>query len=290
MNKAYEVVTDAAADVMPAFLTELDIKEIPMDISMGDTTFKQYADYRNISAKDFYAGIRSGIMPTTSQVTPQEYADFFIPLLEEGRDVLYVAFSSGMSGMYGSCCIALEEMREKYPDRKIFAVDGLSATGGQGMLTCEAARNRDKGIEENAKWVEENRFRMAHYWTVNDLMHLKRGGRVRAVDAYFGTALNIKPIGNIDNEGQLPALCKVHGRKPSIRKMFDIMKEKIVQPEGQIIQINHCDCEEDAEFLKSLILNSDLKIGEVMIGDLTPVVGTHLGPGGLTLFFWTDHR
>ena len=292
MSRPYEVVTDAAADIMPELLERLKIRVIPMDVSMGDTSFQHYADYRNMSADDFYPKVRGGIMPSTSQVTPVEYSDFFKPILEEGKDILYIAFSSGMSGMYNSCMITAEDLREKYPDRKICVVDSLGATGGEGLFTCYVAENRDKGmsIEDNAKWSEDNKLKMAHYWTVNDLMHLKRGGRVKAVDAYFGTALNIKPVGHIDNDGHLPAIAKVHGRKPSLKKMVDYMKETIVSPQGQRVQINHCDCPGDAELLKSMVLESNLGIGEVMIGDLGPVVGAHLGPGGITLFFWAGRR
>lgn len=292
MGRPYVVVTDAAADFLPGEAEKKEIRVIPMEVNMGDHSFFHYADYRFMDLRLFYQQIHEGAMPKTSQITPQQYTDFFVPLLNEGYDILYLAFSSGMSGTCNSACLVANELKEKFPENEIKIIDSLGATGGQGLFVSEAAGNRSAGmtIQENAEWCEKNRLKFAYYWTVNDLMYLKRGGRVRAVSAYFGTALNLKPVGHIDDEGHLPALYRVRGRKASIRKMAEILGEIIEEPEGQEIRIFHSDCPEDAEFLKKVLLEMKLPVRDILTGEVGPIVGAHLGPGAVTLFYYAKHR
>lgn len=292
MGRPYAVVTDAAADFLPGETDRLGIEVIPMEISMGDSSFMHYADYRNTDIRKFYQQIHDGALPKTSQIAPQQYTDFFKPLLDRGYDILYLVFSGGMSGTLNSAKIAAEDLQEQYPGSKICVIDSLSATGGQGLLVSEAAQNRQAGmtLADNAKWCEENRLRVAHYWTVNDLMYLKRGGRVRASSAYFGTALNLKPVGRIDDDGHLPALYRVLGRKASIRKMAEVMEGIIENPAEQEVRIFHSDCPDDAEFLRKLLSEMQNPVRGIAIGEVGPVVGAHLGPGAVTLFFHVKHR
>ncbi len=292
MEQPYIVVTDAAADFVPGAAEQAGIEVIPMAVNMGDMSFLHYADYRNMTADVFYRKIREGAMPSTSQITPQDYLDFFTPVLARGQDILYIAFSSGMSGTYNSCRIALAELADDFPDRRICAIDSLGATGGEGLFALAAAENRAQGmsLEANADWCRENCLTFAYYWTVNDLMYLKKGGRVKAASAYFGTALNLKPVGNIDAEGHLPALYRVRGRQASFRKMAECFAENIVEPETQSVLICHSDCPEDAEQLKEVILKSGVTVREIRTASVGPVVGAHLGPGAVTLFYRAKKR
>jgi len=292
MGRPYKVVTDAAADFLPGEADRLGIEVIPMEVNMGDHVFMQYADYRNMELKDFYLQIREGAMPKTSQISPQQYSDFFTPLLDGGYDILYLVFSGGMSGTCNSARIVAEELKEKYPAGKIYVTDSLGATGGQGFFVSQAAKNREAGmtVEENAKWCGDNRLKFAYYWTVDDLMFLKRGGRVRAASAYFGTALNLKPVGHIDDEGYLPAMYRVRGRKASLRKMAEILKNTLEDGKDQEVRIFHSDCPEDAELLKKELSGMMLPVKDILIGEVGPIVGAHLGPGAVTLFFRAKHR
>lgn len=293
MDSQYRVITDATADFPEGISEEMKIDVLPMPVEMGKKSFEHYADYRSMSAKEFYRCIREeGALPGTSQIPPQKYIDFMTPILKNGEDILYIAFSSGLSQTYNSSVLAFRTLREKFPERKIITVDSLGASGGEGLFVMSAAENRSNGmsIEENEKWCLDNRLHVAHYWTVDDLMHLRRGGRVSAISAFVGTALSIKPIGHVDEKGHLPALYKVRGRKAGIRKMADLFKETIIHPEDQTGLISHSDCIEDAETLKAYLEEMNLPLRKIMIGYIGPVIGAHFGPGGLALFFYADRR
>lgn len=288
----YYVVTDAASDIIPSYAEEEGILVIPMEVTMTDGhVFDATYDNANMDLDEFYKKIREGQFAQTSAITPQRYRDFFTPLLQEGRDILYHCFTSALSSTYSNACMVAEELKEEFPERKILVVDSISATGGQGYHTYYAAKNRDNGmtIEENAQWLEDTKRHIAYNWTVSDLMHLNRGGRLSKTAAVFGTALQIKPIGNIDDEGRLVSIGKARGRKMSIRRLCDILEQSYDDPEGHPTLICHGDCAEDAETLKSMILATG-KVSEVIMGRIGPVVGTHLGPSGLTLFFFCDRR
>lgn len=288
----YIIVTDACSDIIPEYAEKEDVRVIPMRVTMTDgTVFDATYNNSNMSLAEFYQRIELGLFASTAAINPQEYIDFFEPLLASGHDVLYNCFTSGMSSTYGNALIAADELRENYPDRKLVVVDSLGATGGQGYHTYFAALNRDKGmsIEDNAKWLENTRLHIAYTWTVSDLMHLNRGGRLSKAAAVFGTALQVKPVGDIDDEGHLVSIGKAHGRKTSVKKLCDMYLKSLDENADAPVLICHCDCPDDAEDLKEMVLATG-KTREVIIGRVGPVVGTHLGPTGLTVFYFCKER
>lgn len=289
----YLIVTDACSDIIPEYADKEGVLVIPMEVLMTDG-FKFNATYNcsEFPIDDFYKKVESGLMSSTTAVTPQNYLDFFRPLLAEGHDILYFCFTSGMSSTYANAVLTRQQLMEEFPDRKLIVVDSLGATGGMGYLTYFAAVNRDNGmsIEDNAKWLEDNKCKVNYTWTVSDLNHLRRGGRLTNIAAFAGTLLQLKPVGDINDQGQLVALGTVRGRKSSIKRLVDIMAARLDPAHAdKPVLICHCACPEDAEFMKQKILETG-KVKEVVIGRVGPVVGTHLGPTGITLFYFVDHR
>lgn len=289
----YLIVTDACSDIIPEYADKAGVLVIPMEVVMTDG-YKFHATYNNseLPLDEFYKKVEGGLMSSTTAITPQNYLDFFRPLLKDGNDILYNCFTSGMSSTYNNALIAQQTLKEEFPDRKLIIVDSRGATGGMGYQTYFAAENRDKGmsIEDNAKWLEDTRLHINYTWTVSDLNHLSRGGRLSNIAAFAGTLLQLKPVGYIDDQGRLVGLCTVHGRKASLKRMADMMVARM-NPDyaDKPVLICHCSCPDDAEALKQRILETG-KVKEVVIGRVGPVVGTHLGPSGLTLFYFVDHR
>jgi DegV family protein with EDD domain len=213
------------------------------------------------------------------------------PILQQGRDILDIAFSSGLSATYSSAKIACEELSEKYPERKVFAVDTLAASLGQGLLVYHAAgqKRAGKSIEEVRDWVEQNKLHLCHWFTVDDLNHLKRGGRISGATALFGTMLNIKPVMHVDDEGHLIPMGKARGRRASLDALADHMEETAIDPGSQIVFISHGDCQEDANYLADEIRRR-MGVKNFVIGNCGPVIGTHSGPGTMALFFFGTRR
>ena len=287
-NNDYLIITDACSDIIPENADRKGILVIPMEVTMTDgTVFEATYDCANMDLDEFYNKIGNGLFAQTTAISPERYRAFLTPLLEEGNDILYNCFTSGMSSTYANACLVAEELREQFPDRKLIIVDSIGATGGQGYQTYIAALNRDKGmsIEENAQWLEDTQYT----WTINDLMHLSRGGRLSKTSAIVGTALQIKPVGDIDDEGRLVSIGKARGRKGALRTLCDMLVKSIDNPENYPVKICYAACPEDAEALKEMVLASG-KASEVVIGRIGPVVGTHLGPSGLTMFYFCDRR
>lgn len=288
----YQVITDATCDMNIDILNEHHIEVIPMEVAMDDgRIFLHYPDFRNFAAKDFYDELRKGNLSHSTQITPQKYIEFFTPFLEKGIDVLYVCFSSGLSNTYQSACLAVMELREAFPERKIELIDSLCACGGEGVFAVQAAINQENGmsIEENAKWLEENKLRLAHYFTVGDLFYLQKGGRLSTASAILGSALQIKPILIVDEEGHLPVIDKTRGRKASLKRLIALTEKTIENPEEQTIYISHTDCYEDALALKEMVLEK-IPCKGVVITTVGPVVGTHTGPTHLCIFSWGSGR
>ncbi len=240
---------------------------------------------------EFYERVRAGKMPTTSLVNAERYIDTFEPVLKGGSDLLYICFSSGLSGSYNCSLVAAQELREKYPDRKLLVADSLSASMGEGLLVYLAAMEKQKGrsIEEVAQWVEDNRLHLAHWFTVDDLEHLKRGGRVSAAAAFFGGMLNIKPVLHVDDEGHLVPVEKVRGRAASIDAMLKAMEQTVVDPHEQIVFISHGDSPDDVQLLADKV-REKFEPKELYINHIGPVIGAHSGPGTLALFFLATKR
>ena len=287
----YVILTDSCCDLSAQMADELGIQVMPLRLLLDDQEYLNYLDGREIGFKEFYDRVRGGSMPTTSALNVGEFEETMRTILETGKDVLYLAFSSGLSTTYQSAVIAAEELQEKYPERKIRVVDTLCAALGQGLLVWYTCKQRDAGLtlDELADWVEQNKLSLCHWVTVNDLMHLKRGGRINATTAVVGTMLQIKPIIHVNNEGKLINVGKARGRKAAMQILVDKMKELGQGYDNSTVFITHGDCLEDGQLLKQMVLEqTDAK--EVFLGNLGAVIGSHAGPGTLALFFLGSQR
>ena len=287
----YCIVTDSTCDLPANIVTDLGITVIPMEFQLDGTTYLNYPDGRDYDFHAFYDALRAGKASTTSQVNYQTFLDTFTPILESGRDILYLAFSSGLSGTYNGSVIAANDLMEKYPGSKVISVDTLAASVGEGLLVYTAAKKREEGLslDELAQWVTDNRLHLCHWFTVDDLNHLKRGGRISPAVAIIGTALGIKPVMHVDDEGHLIPVSKVRGRRKSLDALVEHMAETCDQPESQPIFIGHGDSKEDAEYVAKLV-RQKFKVKNIILNYIGPVIGSHSGPGTLALFFFGTHR
>ena len=284
----YKIITDSACDLPAGMLKKLDVDTVSLSVLYRG---ENRTDSVDEGIKEFYDGLRAGEIATTSAVNPDSWAAVMEPALRSGQDLLVMAFSSGLSTTYQSAVIAAGELGEKYPDRKIFVVDTLCASLGQGLLVWYACQKRDAGmgLEDLRSWVEENKLHLCHWFTVDDLMFLKRGGRVSGATALVGTMLQIKPILHVDNEGHLINVAKARGRKASIEALAKKVAELGAGYENETFFISHGDCVEDAEYL-ARILKEKHGAKFVHINHVGAVIGSHAGPGVLALFFLGDHR
>lgn len=289
MNKNFVLLTDSSADLDASLASELDVEVMPLTVSVDGG---EYVPGNELDIKGFYDSLRAGKSATTSAINLDTALVVMDKYLSEGRDLLYVAFSSGLSSTAQTGMLAADEMREKYPDRKIYVVDSLCASLGQGLLVYYASQLRSEGksIEEVRDWLEANKLNLSHWFTVDDLHHLKRGGRVSAATAVVGTMLSIKPVLHVDNEGHLVNVSKARGRKPSIQALAAKIGETgIGDPADQVIYISHGDCLEDAEYLAGII-REKYNPKKIVIGYVGAVIGAHSGPGTLALFFLGKER
>lgn len=291
MNNSYVVMTDSSADLTSELVETLGLDVIPLSVNVGEKSFMNYPDEREIGSHDFYEMLRGGANAKTSAVNVDTFLNAMSVHLKAGKDVLYLGFSSGLSSTYSASEIAAQELRDTYPDRKILTVDTLCASLGQGLLVYLTMQKVLAGatIEEAAAFAEENRLHLCHWFTVDDLFFLKRGGRVSAATALVGSALGIKPVLHVDNEGHLINVSKARGRKNSILALVDRMEQSAIEPGKQTIFISHGDCREDAEFLASEI-RKRFGISDITINFVGPVIGAHSGPGTLALFFLGKER
>ena len=287
----YVLLTDSSADLTDALVKELGVEVLPLSFTMRNKTYRNWPDNREIDPKDFYRQLREGEMATTSAVNVSDFTETIEPHLKEGRDVLVVAFSSGLSATCHSAQIAAQELSEQYPERKVYVVDSLCASLGQGLLVWYAARmkNEGRGIGAVRDWLEENKLHLCHWFTVDDLHFLKRGGRISSATAVLGTMLSIKPVLHVDDTGHLVPVSKTRGRKASLLALVDRMAESAVDPAGQTIFISHGDCEADAEFVADEVRRR-FGVQDIYINYVGPVIGNHSGPGTLALFFLGSRR
>ena len=286
----YQIVTDSSCDFTLAQYAQRDLRFVPLTLVHKGQSIPGYTEEKDLH--EFYESIRQGEMPTTSAVNPEGWKDVMEPVLKEGKDVLCLAFTSGLSTTYQSAVIAAEELQESYPDRKILVVDTLCAALGQGLLVHHASRLRaaGMGLEELAGWVESNKLHLCHEVTVDDLNHLKRGGRVSAATAFVGGMLNIKPIIRVDNEGKLESYAKARGRKAAMTHLANKVAELGQGYDNETVFIAHGDCREDAEALAEMIRAKCPWVKDFHIGYVGGVIGAHTGPGVLVAFFLGDHR
>lgn len=282
----YQIVTDATCDIAIEVLNRYHIEVIPMEIVMDDgRKFLHYPDFRNFSAHDFYMELEKGNYSVSSQITPQGFLDFFTPILESSTDILYVCFSSGLSGTYQSALLARRELLDRFPERKIAVIDSLCACTGEGLLAVQGGVNQSElgmSLEENANWLEEHKLRISHFFTVSDLFFLRKGGRVSSAVALAGTALGIKPILIVDENGTIVMSGKVRGRKAAIQRLVEMTLQTIERSQEQILYIGQAYCMEDALYLKELV-EEQIPCKEVVISGIGPVIGTHTGPSQLCL-------
>lgn len=291
MERNYVVMTDSSADLTAGLVEQLGLDVIPLSVNVGEQSFMNYPDEREISSPDFYDLLRKGANAQTSAVNVDTFLNAMSVHLKAGKDVLYLGFSSGLSSTYGASEIAAQELRDTYPDRKILTVDTLCASLGQGLLVYLTMQKVLAGatIEEAAAYAEENRLHLCHWFTVDDLFFLKRGGRVSAATALVGSALGIKPVLHVDNEGHLINVSKARGRKNSILALVDRMESSAIEPQKQTIFISHGDCLADAEFLAAEV-RKRFGVTDITINFVGPVIGAHSGPGTLALFFLGTER
>lgn len=285
---SYQIITDSCCDLPVQKINELNIRVIPLNLLFRN---ESRLDAVTEDIKEVYDGLRAGESASTSAVNPEGWVSIIEPVLKEGKDALVLTFSSGLSTTYQSAVIAANELAEHYPDRKINVVDTLCASLGQGLLVMYACKNRDAGmdLDQLTQWVEENKGNLCQWFTVDDLMYLKRGGRVSAATALVGTMLKIKPVLHVDEEGHLINVSKVRGRKASIEALADKVGQLGLEGRNDLINICHGDCIDDAKYLEQL-LKEKYGTKEVFIGYTGAVIGSHSGPGTLAVFFLGSKR
>lgn len=287
---AFKLMTDNTVDLPVEFLKEHEIGVFTLPARVDDEV---YDNYETIDSKMFFEKMRNGSMPTTSQVNPSEAKEGFLKVIDTHKEILYLAFSSGLSGTYNSVRLAADEVMEEHPDVKITVIDTLCASLGEGLLLYKAIglKEAGKSLEEVAEYVESHKMNIVHVLTVDDLFHLYRGGRVSKATAVVGSLANIKPMIHVDHEGRLINFSKVRGRKKSLVTLVNLMEQKMGSYAGKndIFMISHGDCEEDAVYLADMI-KEKFGIEKVLINCLGATIGAHTGPGLIALFFMGDER
>ncbi|MBQ8342718.1 MAG: DegV family protein [Clostridia bacterium] len=289
-NRLFAIVTDSACDMPKTYYAEHGIEVVPLGFTMDNVNYEGESG-EQISEKDFYEKLRGGSMPTTYQVTAEQAREHIEPILQAGKDVLVLTFSSGLSGTSGSFVVACRELTKEYPKSKIRVVDSLCASMGQGLLLDYVIRKADEGetLDNVANYAEVLKPQICHHFTVDNLFHLKRGGRVSGATALIGSVLKIKPIMHVDDEGKLKAIGKAMGRKKSLSKLVETLFELADMTEEDPIFISHGDCEDEVEYVKELIAKKMPK-NPIMVHYIGSVIGTHAGCGTIALFHKGKHR
>ena len=288
---AYQIITDATADLNEELLAGLpEVRIIPMHVEVGGKEYL-FGPGGNIDCGEFYGYLRSGQYSSTSQINPEVYREHFEAILRNGKDVLYLCFSSGLSGTIQSARMAIAGLREEYPDRTILCLDTLCAAVGEGLFVMEAARKQAQGMElqELYRWLEAHRLNLCHWVTVDTFDHLKHGGRVSSTSAAMGTLLGIKPLIHVDENGKLVAVGKPRGKKKALEALLNNMEKGWLPQISRQVNIGHGDSPEVARELRSMVA-ARFPDAEIHIAPIGPVIGAHAGPGIMTVFFWGDNR
>lgn len=284
------VVTDSGCDLPLSYIEKENLATISFTYAVDDDEYRDdFGKSQDYHA--FYDRMRAGAITRTAQANVSQFIELFTQLAEEGKEILYVGFSSALSGTFNSAYMAKQEVEAQLPDAKISLVDTKAASLGQGLLVMEAVRQRNAGKsrEEIVAWLEANKLRMNHWFTVEDLEYLRRGGRLSHLQAAIGGILNVKPVLFVDDEGRLVPFSKVRGRKKSLSALIDQLSKRIVSPEEQVIGISHGDCLDDAEALAEEI-RAKIPVKDILVHPIGPVIGAHSGPGTLAVFFYADSR
>jgi DegV family protein with EDD domain len=286
---SYRIFTDATSDLPTKITEQLNIAVLPMGFTMDEKEYFYIPGRSDMPIETFYEKMRAGVKAITAQINDYTFIEAFEPVLKAGEDVLYIGLSSKLSGTVQSAVNAAKELSAKYPERKVVVIDSYSGSLGEGLLVYYAARKKDLSLDELAMWVEENKLRFAHWVTVDDLVYLKRGGRISGSTAAIATVLNIKPIMHMDNDGYLVAAEKVHGRKKTLRALFDRMEKTVDTVATDTMFIGHCDAVADAEYVATLIREKYPNM-IVHIDTIGTSIGAHTGPGTIALFFVANER
>ena len=287
MNE-FVIVSDSTVDLPKEYLQSKQVPIISLSYIMDGVT---YEEMDGLSHKEFFEKLRAGSLPTTSQINPEQAREALEPFAKEGKDILYIGFSSGLSGSYNSVRMAAEDLKEEYPDINIIAIDSLCACMGEGLLLYKALELKEHGMsmEEIAKWVEANKLHICHNVTVDDLNHLHRGGRISKATAVLGSMVQIKPIIHVDNEGRLQVIGKERGRKKSLNKIVDMAAEQAKGWENDLVLITHGDCIEEAEYVAGRV-REKLGVDHILINNIGTVIGSHTGPGVVAVFCMGEKR
>ena len=285
--REYQIFTDATSDLQEDLES---VKVIPMNVEIGDKEYV-YGPQGNISCKEFYGLQKEGHYASTSQINVLEYEKYFEEALKEGKDVLYISFSSGMSGTYQTACLCKNELQESYPDQRIICIDSLCAAVGEGLLVEEVDKKKREGLsmDELVDWIEDNKMNLCHWFTVDNFDRLKHGGRVSAVAATLGNTLNIKPLLRVDEEGKLRVVKKIRGRHKAMAAQVECIAKTWSPEISKSVVIGHGDDLKAAEELKEYVENK-LPDAEIYISDIGPIIGAHTGPGVMVLAFWGTSR
>ncbi|MCL2888925.1 MAG: DegV family protein [Eggerthellaceae bacterium] len=288
----YEIVTDSSSNLTESYIDSVGLHILPLTFMVDEMQYQSYLKGERTDLKQFYTMMREGKVITTSLPNLGEAEALFRSILSEGKDIIYLGFSSGLSGTYEAISLILKDIGAEFPERKVLSVDTLAASGGQGLLVYLAVEKALEGllIEELAAWAEDIKFKIAHWFTVDDLMFLFRGGRVSKTSAWAGTMLSIKPVLCVNDQGLLIPMEKLRGRKKSLNALVDHIRKSGLQPfADQTVFINHGDCLEDAQYVAEAI-REELGVSNLVINYIDPVIGAHSGPGTLALFYLAENR
>lgn len=287
MMSDYVIVSDATLDLPAGLVEEYDLRIIPMGFSIDNKEYSHYPDERELAIEDFYSRLKNGAISQTTQITPVVFTEYFEDILKQGKDIIYISFSSGLSGTYNTSQLVIRDLKEDYPERKIYSIDSLCASIGEGLLVLHAAMQKKQGmdIDQLREWIENNKRGARHWFTVKDLFFLKRGGRISSIEAVVGTALKIRPVLSTDDNGKLTVVSKIRGAKAELELMLGKLEQESIDLSSQTIIIGHGDDLQQAKELERLIRDK-YKVKEIIISKIGPIIGTHTGPGMLALTFF----
>ena len=287
----FVIMTDSCCDLTAQMAQELDLTVLPLTLHMDGNDYRNYLDGRELDFQEFYAKVRSGVKSSTSAISVGDFQSAMGEILRQGKDILCINFSSALSATYQSACIAAEDLRTEFPDAKLLVLDSLCASLGQGLLLylCAQCKREGKSIDEVYAYAEDTRHKVCHWFTVDDLNHLKRGGRISAATAMFGTMLSIKPVMHVDDGGHLVPVSKSRGRRASLLALVDEMEKTAFNPADQAVFISHGDCADEAQFVADEVRRR-FGTKDIYINYVGPVIGNHSGPGTMALFFLGEPR
>jgi DegV family protein with EDD domain len=287
----YIIVTDATCDLPADIIRDLDIVVIPMEFIMEDKVYNYHPGETQTNINEFYDNLKMGKKCTTTQINYNKYKNIFTDILKQKKDILYICFSSGLSGTYNASRLVIDDLKEEFSDREIISIDSLSASIGEGLLVYLAALKKQEGfsLDELKNWIEDKRFEICHWFAVNDLEHLKRGGRINAVQASVGSILDLKPILSVNGEGKLVTVAKMRGKKKSYNYLIQKLREDSVTTANETILLGHASCAEEAEYVQKLILEEKLA-EKAIICNIGPIIGSHTGAGMIAVAFVGGRR